>query len=197
MELIHHRFDEIRSTNDWGKEHIASFKQTALTIVVAEKQQQPRGQYGRTWHSPGDQNLTVSFCFFIKPDQHDALSLTHLLAISTSKLLDSEGISGLIKWPNDLLVQGRKIAGILCEVVNVEEQLGVILGLGLNVNMPASELSRIGSPATSMALEKGNSYDKEHLLHHLESSFCQALQQFLKHGFAPFLPLFRQMVWEG
>ena len=154
MELIHHRFDSISSTNDWAKEQIAFFQRDKVTIVSADSQTSGRGQYGRSWLSSSKENIYISFCFFISEGQNDPLSLTHLMAIAVAQLLEEEQLVPQIKWPNDVLIDGKKIAGILCETVPVENMIGVIIGVGLNVNMTAEMLALIGRPATSLAIEK-------------------------------------------
>ncbi len=194
---MHHRFDSISSTNDWAKEHLATFSRERVTIVSAESQTSGRGQYGCLWLSPPQKNLYSSFCFFIEESQKDALSLTHVMAIAVSRLLEEEGIAPQIKWPNDVLVHGKKIAGILCETVAVGDQVGVIIGLGLNINMSPEEFAVLGRPATSFAIEKKEDYDRGVLAGRLEQLFVVALVQFLEEGFTPFLPIFRRLVFRN
>ena len=197
MELIHHRFDSISSTNDWAKEQLAIFSQEKVTIVSAESQTSGRGQYGRQWLSPPHKNLYASFCFFISESQKDVLSLTHVMAISISALLEEEGISPQIKWPNDVLVHGKKIAGILCETVPIDDRIGVIIGLGMNINMTPEEFASVGRPATSFAIENKKEYDRDLLISRLEKHFVNSLAQFLEKGFTPFLPSFRRLVFRS
>lgn len=166
-----------------------------MTVVSADEQTAGRGQYGRQWISPNSGNLYASFCFFISEDQKDALSITHVMAISIARLLLEEGISPQIKWPNDVLVGGKKIAGILCETVPMDCCTGIVVGLGLNINMSRDQFASVGRPATSFAIEKGKTYDKEVLIGRLETLFSDALAQFLESGFAPFLPTFRELVF--
>ncbi len=197
MELMHHHFESIPSTNDWAKEHFSTFPKEKLTIVLADAQTAGRGQYGREWLSPSNKNLYASFCFFVSEEQKDALSITHVMAIIISKLLEEEGITPQIKWPNDVLVHGKKIAGILCETVPQENLTGVIVGVGMNINMEAQEFEKVGRPATSFSIEKQKSFDKEALIARLENQFEEALSLFLVKGFTPFLPTFRRFVFRS
>lgn len=194
MELIQHRFDSIASTNDWAKEHLATFAKEALTVVTAQKQTAGRGQFNRDWISPEGKNLYTTFSFFIRKDLDDALSLTHIMAIAIAEMIEEEGLSPQIKWPNDVLIEGKKVAGILCETVPMQELTGVVIGLGLNINMSAEELAPLGRPATSLAIEKGSSYDCSTVETRLQKLFLKTLKQFLKRGFTPFLPTFRRLL---
>lgn len=197
MELIHHHFDTISSTNDWAKEQLHSFSRDKITIISAEEQTQGRGQYGRQWFSPAGKNLYASFCFFVLPTQKDVLSITHIMAIAIATLLEEEGILAQIKWPNDVLVHGKKIAGILCETVPLEPEIGIVVGLGLNINMTTHEFSRVGRPATSFLIENEKNYNRKELIGRLEKLFSEALAQFLEEGFTPFLPTFRRLVFHN
>lgn len=197
MELLHHRFDSISSTNDWAKEHIATFDRNCVTIISADSQTAGRGQFGREWVSPPQKNLYASFCFFVSESQRDALSLTHVMAIAISNLLEEEGISPQIKWPNDVLVHGRKIAGILCETVPLGDEIAVVIGLGMNINMSAEDFVSVGRAATSFAIEKNCVYDRLELTGRLEVLFAAALDLYLEKGFTPFLPTFRRLVFRS
>ncbi|MCH9611491.1 MAG: Bifunctional ligase/repressor BirA [Chlamydiales bacterium] len=197
MELIHHRFDSISSTNDWAKEQVATFDRSRVTIISADFQTQGRGQYGRQWLSPPKKNLYATFCFFLENGQKEALSLTHVMAIAIAQLLEEEDIPAQIKWPNDVLVHGKKIAGILCETVECEDQTAIIVGLGMNINMTHEEFATVGRPATSFFIEKERLYDRADLTARLEELFVKALDQFLERGFTPFLPIFRRLVFRS
>jgi len=197
MEIIHHHFKNLPSTNDWALEHLFSFDRDKITLVTAEKQPLGRGRYGRRWFSPGKENLYSSFCFFIEEDQQDPLSLTHVMAISIAKTLEERGIIGRIKWPNDILVFQKKIAGILCETKQLPNQFGVVIGVGLNINLSAEELKSVSQPATSMYIETQKTFEVEDILKSLKTHFTADFLLFLKEGFPPFLPTFRKLIIPG
>ncbi len=173
MEIIHYHFRLLSSTNDWSKEQIETFDPCALTLVTAEEQSKGRGQYGRRWIAPPHMNLYASFCFFTNEQQRDPLSLTHLMALSIVQTLEERGVIGKIKRPNDVMVNHKKIAGILCETVPFPHQLGIVIGVGLNVNMPASLLNTIDQPATSLLEETQQEWSIEGVLFDLKKYFIQ------------------------
>lgn len=195
--MIHHHFDTLISTNDWAKLKLTSFARDQLTLITADEQTRGRGQYGRKWVSPKGENLYASFCFFIDENQQDPLSLTHVLAISLAKVLHAHGLICRIKWPNDLLVNGKKIAGILCETEHLPPQFGVVIGLGLNLNMPKEALAQIGQPATSLQNETHQEWSIAQILSEITAHFLKDLDRFLQEGFAPFLPTFRKLILPG
>lgn len=197
MEIIHHHFDHLKSTNDWSKEHLETFDKESLTIVTADTQTGGRGRYGRKWVSPVGENIYASFCFFIDEDQQDPLSLTHLLAISIAKVLENRGIAAQIKWPNDVLVKRKKIAGILCETEYLAPHFGVVIGVGLNVNMDEKTLETVGQPATSLFVETGKNYAVSEILQELSAIFSKDLTLFMDEGFQPFLATFRKLIFPG
>jgi BirA family biotin operon repressor/biotin-[acetyl-CoA-carboxylase] ligase len=192
MEIIHKHFESLTSTNDWVKGHLKTFPKEALLLVSADGQTAARGQYGKRWVSPPGENIYATFGFFLD-EREDPLRLTHLLAISTARTLDALGIKCHLKWPNDLLINNKKIAGILCETEDFYPYLGVIIGIGLNVNMPQERLNTIDQPATSIFIENGQAHDCHTLLHTLSKTFASDLSLFLEKGFTPFLPAFQKL----
>lgn len=189
MEIIYRHFDSLPSTNDWAKAQIETFPQEALTVITAQAQTAGRGRYGRRWISPSGENLYSTFVFFA--EEQDPLTLTHLLALSLSHILQERGIASRIKWPNDLLVKQKKIGGILCETVPPS---GIVIGVGVNVNMPPEQLAAIDQPATSLLCETGATHGITPLLHALTERFAADLKLYLEKGFAPFSPLFQTLL---
>lgn len=197
MELIHHHFDTLVSTNDWAKKELKTFHRDKLTLVTADEQTRGRGQYGRKWISPKGSNLYASFCFFIDENQQDPLSLTHVMAITIAQILKKREIPSHIKWPNDILVYRKKIAGILCETEYFAPQFGVIIGVGMNINMEEEELNKIEQPATSLKQEMRRPTEVSLILSEIQTLFLTHLELFLAEGFTPFLPTFRSFILPG
>ncbi|MFZ0565246.1 MAG: biotin--[acetyl-CoA-carboxylase] ligase [Chlamydiales bacterium] len=183
MEIIHYHFKCLDSTNDWAKQRIKSFDRDKITLVTANCQKKGRGQYGRTWFSPDGINIYGSFCFFTKTDAFPTLSFTHLLANTIAGILRAYGVNSHLKWPNDLIVNQKKIAGILCETTPFSTISGVVLGLGLNINMSESDLKQIDQPATSLYMETNKKWDFTQVLSDLKKHFSIQLAQFLKMQF--------------
>ncbi len=155
-------------------DHLESFSKEALTVVTAEEQTSGRGTKGRSWLSPKGENLYMSLCFFAEKDV-ELHTLTRHLAESTAQFIKGMGLEAHIKWPNDLMIGGKKVAGILTETRPLDPLLGIVIGLGLNVNMSSSALADVDQPATSLREESGRMYDIDSISKNLIRSFEEAL----------------------
>lgn len=164
FSVIRHHFATIDSTNDWAKERIDQFDRNALTIVSADQQTAGHGQFGRPWLSPPG-NLYASLCFFKGGSDFTDLPLT--LAQILCDILHELDIPAAIKPPNDVLVDGRKIAGFLCETVDCGDRRGIVLGVGVNIGLSEEDLRRIDQPATSLRVLGCGGIDSETLLDRL------------------------------
>lgn len=173
------QLDTIDSTNNWAKKHPAPPQH--LLCITAEEQTAGRGQHARSWVSPRGVNLYASFCFCIPRHCPLLPELGLLLAQSLTAILKKRGFSPQIKWPNDILISNKKIAGILSEAVTGKEEIQVVLGIGINVNMSAADCLAIDQPATSLQLEALDKapLSREALLHELLEQFLQDLNQTL------------------
>jgi BirA family biotin operon repressor/biotin-[acetyl-CoA-carboxylase] ligase len=191
MHLIRHHFITIDSTNTWAKQHIQEFDPKALTLISADTQTAGRGRFKRAWCSPNG-NIYATFCCCVDPLRSDIGHLTQLLALAAAQVIESLGLKPALKWPNDVLLGGKKIAGILCETLVEQNLRYVICGIGLNVNMPVQELEKIGQPATSLFAETGQILNVEDILLSISTYFSDCLTVFLKEGFSSFLPAYKQ-----
>jgi BirA family biotin operon repressor/biotin-[acetyl-CoA-carboxylase] ligase len=192
MEIIHRHFESLGSTNDWAKEHLSFITSKSLLLVTADEQISARGQFGRKWISPRGQNIYASFAF-LSHEHYEPLNFTHILAISAARTLEDFGVTCRLKWPNDLLVGRKKIAGILCETVPLA-QLAIVIGIGINVNMKLETLQTIGQPATSLFCETGKHHELQKILGGLQDNFSRDLVLFLEKGFTPFQEAFSKLV---
>jgi BirA family transcriptional regulator, biotin operon repressor / biotin---[acetyl-CoA-carboxylase] ligase len=179
------RLKVIDSTNRWAKEHLKEFSKDEVTLVSAEEQTAGYGRHGRIWTSPPGQNLYLSYCLF-HPGSIQAL--THVAALAVASLLEELALKPLIKWPNDVLLKGKKVSGILCE----QQSDWAILGIGLNVNMKPEELASINQAATSLAVEKGHPLDLHEIEQRLTKHLLASFKLFKKEGFTPFLEPYKQ-----
>jgi len=157
--------ESLDSTNNLAKE-LASSGAPEGTIVLAEEQTQGRGRMGRQWFSPGYVNLLFSILLrpTIHPDQ--IFVLTMIMALATIEATrEISGLSPLIKWPNDLYVGRRKLAGILTEFSHGKTGIEhAILGLGLNVNWIPEDEKEFSNPVTSILKETGLEVSRNDLL---------------------------------
>lgn len=155
-------FDSVDSTNAYAKTLIGQGK-TDSALIVAEKQTQGRGRLGRQWHSERWKNLT--FSLIVKPEVPAGSIgvLTLCVAESLASAVQTHlQISLKTKWPNDLLIDGKKVCGILMESVMMGEKVSpLVIGIGLNVNQRnfPSDLD-----ATSLSLSTGKPVDRLTLL---------------------------------
>lgn len=176
-------FDSLPSTNTWIKENIASLDPQGLTCLIAKTQTAGRGQFERKWISQTG-NLFASFYF---TTEIKGGNWAQLLSLSCVSALQKKEIFCHLKWPNDLLLQGKKVGGILCETVSLENRTGVILGLGLNCS---SSPQNIDQPATSISEELQKPCDATEICYAIITQFLNDLKLFEQRGFAPFHPLY-------
>ncbi len=150
---IHH-FTSLGSTNDHLKQMIAA---PEFTCVVADEQTAGRGRRARTWHSsPGD-GLYLSILLRPQSGSSSKIPLVSLMAaVAVAETMIERGVAGVdIKWPNDVLLKGRKVGGILAEAVSAgSEAPRIILGAGVNLNHQSFPPD-LSETATSVAIETG------------------------------------------
>lgn len=171
MNKIRIHFTNIDSTNTWAKQHINELDPHSLTVITADEQNGGRGQFNRKWVSPPGLNIYATFCYLLKAPVKDAGPLSQLLSRAAVCALQELGFSPKLKWPNDILLSGKKVAGVLCELVTEDNGQWVIAGIGLNVNMSKDLLEKIDQPATSLCLEGGLEIDRDLLLQKIVHAF--------------------------
>lgn len=161
------KMNTVLSTNDEVRAQLDNLDN--LTIISAEKQLAGRGQRGNSWTSERGQNLTFSLLLRYNEDGYpyiDSLEpwvLSEITAVSVQAALNAHGIIAKIKWPNDVYVRGKKIAGILIENLFDEDKMSSsIVGVGLNVNQKEFPPQLINP--TSMALETNLEFSPEKVL---------------------------------
>jgi len=155
------RFDVVDSTNDKAKELLDRDIQEG-TVVLADRQAAGRGRYGRAWASPPG---GLYFSILLTPKERNAQLLSLLSGLPVVRTLRGFGIEASLKWPNDVLVQGRKICGILCEGVYRHDVYWVIVGIGVNVTVDLRRLPQeIQETATSLKREMGKNVENEAVL---------------------------------
>ena len=144
-------FDKLASTNATMRERFLQGVRTQSGFIIAAHEQTAgRGRQDRKWISAPDTNLCFSLFVQTSAELAAVPSLTMAAALAVTEMLNARGIAAAPKWPNDVLVGDRKICGILSERV---EPAGIIVGIGLNVNMSTEEAEAIDRPATSMLIE--------------------------------------------
>ena len=179
-------YEELNSTNKFALENIASIPDK--TVVRAQVQTAGRGRFVRKWVSDKKNNCYISFV--LKPTekfQGHYSNITQYLSVVIADLLEEMGVKPEIKWPNDILIDGKKIVGILSEVSFTSDRLnGIVLGVGINLNLTQDDLACIGIPATSLNIELNKEIDSNVFINKLLERFFEKYDLFLAEGFTPF-----------
>jgi BirA family biotin operon repressor/biotin-[acetyl-CoA-carboxylase] ligase len=161
--------DSVDSTNNYAAKLVNENKIENGQVIMADFQGEGRGQRGATWHSERGMNILISI--FLELDNLSVKNQTFIskfVAVSIYDALKTLGLQPKIKWPNDLLINGKKICGILIENQFTGHQIkSSIIGIGLNVNQVVFEIDKI----TSLTLELGTNQDRMSILGILINSF--------------------------
>ena len=173
-----HIFNHVDSTNTWLKQN-----GTCGDVCIAEQQTAGRGRRGNQWLSPNAENiyLSINACFATMPSHLSLLSL--VVGLSIVNALQKIGLSDHgVKWPNDIYWQGQKMGGILIESVTSSPKkragLSVVIGIGLNINMPALAGEKIDQPWVSLSKILDRRIDRNQLLALLLEQLLDDLQGF-------------------
>jgi BirA family transcriptional regulator, biotin operon repressor / biotin---[acetyl-CoA-carboxylase] ligase len=167
-----HHFASLDSTNDQLKAMVAA---PEFTCVAADEQTAGRGRRERTWYSAPGNGLYLSILFLPRSDSFSKLPLTALLAaVAVAETLVERGVAGVdIKWPNDVMVNERKISGVLAEALSAgSESTRVVIGVGVNLNH-LSFPAELSETATSLAIETGARIAVEEFRDHLLQKIAQ------------------------
>ena len=178
-------FTETSSTSDVASA-LARGGAAEGTVVVADRQTKGRGRMGRSWESVPGVGIWMSVVLRPHIPPMDVPRITITSAVAVSELLKEEiGLEAPIEWPNDIVVNGKKICGILTEMVAEQDRVrSVILGIGLNVNHADKDFSpELRGNATSMCIEGGIRYDRTALLQRLLERLERLYDMSLEGGF--------------
>lgn len=191
-------YERIGSTNDVAKQ-LADAGEPEGTLVIADEQIAGRGRLGRTWLAPARSSILMSLILRPRPlaphlasrhalndsrtpgtavrdDLRQLARVTMAVALGACDAIRAEtGLDAQIKWPNDILVNGKKCAGILTEAETLDEELKyAIVGLGVNVNFSAASVAGIPPDATTIADELGKPFPRVRLT----QSLLRAIEQY-------------------
>lgn len=159
-------FDELGSTNAFAMER-AKDQALSGTVVLADRQTAGRGRLDRSWFSPGKANIYGSLLLVPETTIQYLGWIPHMAGVAIAKALEQQtGIRIDLKWPNDLLIGGRKLGGVLCDSFrNSGHQTCVVIGFGINVNITQSEFpSALQASATSLHIQCHCPLDREALI---------------------------------
>jgi BirA family biotin operon repressor/biotin-[acetyl-CoA-carboxylase] ligase len=159
-----HYLPETGSTND-DAARLAEHGAPEGAVVVADWQRAGRGRRGRRWVAPPCTALLFSILLRPRLPPEQLFRITAAGALAVLEAVQTTGLRPQLKWPNDVVYDGKKLAGLLAQAGWREGRLAwVVLGIGLNVNVPAPALAGLDQPATSLLIERGTPLLREPLL---------------------------------
>ena len=188
-----HYFNSIDSTNSTAYQLALNGAEEG-EVVIGESQKKGRGRLGRQWVSPPFLNLYLSVVLRPKIPPHRASLITFMAAVAAAETIEKHsGLTPSIKWPNDLLLRKKKVAGLLNEIHSETDRIHfVILGMGVNLNMDAKEFPKeIRTKATSLKEERGQPVSRKAFAALLLEALERWYEIFLKEGGAPVLKAWR------
>jgi len=181
-----HWYEELGSTSDRAKE-LAEEGAEHGEVVIAEAQTAGRGRRGRAWVSPPRKNLYFSVVLRPELPPARAPELTLVASVALCEALRLAGVEAGIKWPNDLLASGRKIAGVLTELAAEPDRVHwVVLGAGVNVNARREDFpEELRDEATSVLIERGQPAPRALLAAACFTALEDWLDRHAEEGFGP------------
>jgi BirA family biotin operon repressor/biotin-[acetyl-CoA-carboxylase] ligase len=167
-------FEQLESTNTTAAE-LAGSGSSGL-VVIADFQTAGRGQYGRVWQARAGSSLLMSVALQPPSELRRPVLLTAFAAVAVAEaLFELTGMQARVKWPNDLLVRGKKVCGIL-----IENTSSTVIGLGLNLMQSAQDFANAGLPdATSLAIISERTFDAQSVsrvvIHNLDAEYTRLI----------------------
>lgn len=165
-------------------------------VVIADRQSSGKGRMGRKWESPGGVNLYASILLRPPVLPFEAPKLTFLSAVAVCRAIQyCTGLQPTVKWPNDVLLNGAKVAGLLNEMSSETDQVHyVVLGIGVNLNMRSEQFpDDLRYPATSLALASGVHVSRLDFTRALLRQIDSLYQVYLARGSAPILSAWSEL----
>lgn len=173
-------YDEIGSTNDECKK-LAEEGAKHGTLVIAEKQTKGKGRRGRNWESPKGTGIWMTL--LLRPDiePYNSSGLTLVAAMAIDKAItEVTGLDAKIKWPNDIVVNGKKVTGILTEMSAQPEMINyIVIGIGINVNTEEFP-EDIAKTASSLKIESGKTIKRSSIIALFGKYFEQYYARYIK-----------------
>ncbi|KRP63743.1 bifunctional biotin--[acetyl-CoA-carboxylase] ligase/biotin operon repressor BirA [Pseudomonas orientalis] len=192
-----HIYDSIDSTNAEAL-RMVDVARAAPFLILAEQQMAGRGRRGRKWVSPFAQNIYYSLVLRIEDGLRQLEGLSLVVGLAVIQALRESGVKdAVLKWPNDVLVGRKKIAGILLELVGDPADIcHVVLGIGINVNMQRA--AEVDQQWTSVQLETGSAADRNALVAQVSVQLQRYLDRHRESGFAALQEEWeRNHAWQG
>ena len=188
-------FREIGSTNDVAKTKLTEIKNPNDSLAIfAEQQTSGRGRSGKTWESPANVNIYLSYGW------HSSLKLSNLEGLSLASGVEISDClypiieeSLKIKWPNDLFLSEKKTGGILVETSSNKIGTSIVIGVGLNVLMSGKETNSIDQDWTSLSIHFGKDFDKNQIAGLILEALSRLKNNFESKGFSHYKDRFEEL----
>lgn len=177
-----HYFDSLPSTNIKAKE--IAIEEKEGTVIIAEEQTQGKGRLGRHWTSPKGKGIWMSIILKPQVDPVKVSKITLIGAAAVNQGLNDIGIESSIKWPNDIVTNGKKVSGILTEMSCELNMINyVVMGIGINVNLDKEDFDAdLINKATSLKNIAGHKIDRKKLLAYILNHFEKLYLPFKENG---------------
>lgn len=188
-------FEQLESTNTHLQEMFCENPELADgTVIAAREQSAGRGRNNRPWLAVAGKDLTFSFLLRTQMDPAELVALPLVVGLAVATSMESLLIQPQLKWPNDILVDSKKIAGLLVETLNTPKsgESAVIVGIGVNVNTKRRQISKIDQPATSLVLEKNHEFSLIQILDVLLYHLARWVNTWEAEGFDAIYPAWLQ-----
>ena len=181
-----HFYQEVHSTNDTAFS-LGMHNAAEGTAVIADSQTGGKGRLQRRWHSPPGDNLYTSVILKPEFETFRASQIPLMAGVAVARALDHYCSGITLKWPNDVMIRGKKVCGILSQAKLSANKINfIVLGIGINVNMDTHRFpEEIRNIATSLAIETGAIISRQELIISLYENLEKCYKQLLQKGFIP------------
>jgi BirA family biotin operon repressor/biotin-[acetyl-CoA-carboxylase] ligase len=187
-----HIFPELDSTNTTAREMGATGAPHG-TVVIADAQRRGRGRMGRAWASPAGKNLYLSVLLRCELPVDRLAQISLLAGVAACETVRA-WCAADIKWPNDILVGGRKVVGILAEMDGSGPSRAIVLGIGVNLNAALEDFpAELRDKAGSVLIASGTPVDRAEFAARLLNNLEVRYEQWRRDGFAPIAAVWREM----
>tara|TARA_B100000674_G_scaffold59524_1_gene41321 strand:- start:446 stop:1171 length:726 start_codon:yes stop_codon:yes gene_type:complete len=175
-------FDKISSTNEYALSIKNHFLFKEGLIISTNFQNNGKGQYGNSWHSEFAKNLLISIVIYPNISNKKKFDLNKIASLAVCELLCYFGLKAKVKWPNDIIVNNKKICGILIEnIISNKIIKKSVIGFGININQ--TKFKKYNIPATSFKILKQKSYKVKKIKKGLVNYFFNNLYLYRKGNF--------------
>ena len=185
--------DSTGSTNDDAKDFLAD-QSNILSFHITEQQIAGKGRNGKKWVSPKGRNIYLSTAWITELNYTELDGLSLATGIVVAKSLNKYANNQIkLKWPNDLLVNNKKISGVLIETIDLDSKLGVVIGIGINIHMNEAEGKDIDQSWVSLDGISNKIHDRNEILGDLISGISVMTEDFSRKGFKAFKADFEKL----